>query len=149
MQEMEARFNIHSHGQSTNDFFPDVIRGWLVLLRSGLSESSKKTVLGSTENTLGRFEDRGSLSIISGQIISFWFLMEIATETVVERCVRTSSRSNRRVGAGDALECNSNRKCRSEDEEEAFNLARTQLHEAFASERNARRTVAASESNHA
>ena len=43
--------------------------------------------------------------------------------------------------ARDALECNSNRKCR-EDEEEAFNLARTQLHEALASERNARRTVA-------
>ena len=31
-----------------------MIRGWLVLQRSGLSESSKKTVLGSTENTLGR-----------------------------------------------------------------------------------------------
>ena len=54
MQEMEARVNIPSHGQSTKDFLPDVIRGWLVLQRSGLSESSKKTVLGSTENTLGR-----------------------------------------------------------------------------------------------
>ena len=38
----------------TKDFLPDVIRGWLVLQRSGLSGSSKKTVLGSTENTLGR-----------------------------------------------------------------------------------------------
>ena len=54
MQEMEARVNTLSHGQSTNDFLPDVIRGWLVLQRSGLSESSKKTVLGSTQNTLGR-----------------------------------------------------------------------------------------------
>ena len=51
---MEARANIPSHGQSTKDFFPDVIRGWLVLQRSGLAESSKETVLGSTENTLGR-----------------------------------------------------------------------------------------------
>ena len=50
MQEMEARVNTPSHGQSAKDFFSDVIRGWLVLHRSGLSES----VLGSTENTLGR-----------------------------------------------------------------------------------------------
>ena len=54
MREMESRVNIPSHGQSTKDFLPDVIRGWRVLQRSGLSESSKKTVLGSTENTLGR-----------------------------------------------------------------------------------------------
>ena len=53
-QEMGRRVNIPSHGQSTEDFLPDVIRGWVVLQRSGLSESSKKTVLGSTENTLGR-----------------------------------------------------------------------------------------------
>ena len=31
-----------------------MVRGWLVLQRSGLSESSKKTVLGSAEHTLGR-----------------------------------------------------------------------------------------------
>ena len=53
-QEMERRVNIPSHGQSTKDFLLDVIRGWLVLQRSGLSESSKKTVLGSTEDTQGR-----------------------------------------------------------------------------------------------
>ena len=51
---MEARVNIPSHEQSTKRFLPDVIRGWLVLQRSGLSESSAKTVLGSTKNTLGR-----------------------------------------------------------------------------------------------
>ena len=49
MQAMEARVNITSHGQSTKDFLPDVISGWLVLQRS-----SKETILGSTENTLGR-----------------------------------------------------------------------------------------------
>ena len=54
VQEMEARVNYPSHGQSTKDFLPDVIHGWLVLQRSGLSESSEKTVLGSTENMLGR-----------------------------------------------------------------------------------------------
>ena len=43
-QAVDARVNIPSHGQCTKDFFPDVIRGWLVLQRSGLSESSKKTV---------------------------------------------------------------------------------------------------------
>ena len=51
---MERRVNITSHGQSTKDFLPDGIRGWLVLQRSGLSESSKKTMLESIENTLGR-----------------------------------------------------------------------------------------------
>ena len=49
-QDMETRVNIPSHGQSTKDVLPDVI----LLQRSGLSESSKKTVIGSTENTLGR-----------------------------------------------------------------------------------------------
>ena len=49
MQEMEARVNIPYHRQSSKDFFSDVMRGWLVLQRSGLSESSKKTVLGGTE----------------------------------------------------------------------------------------------------
>ena len=38
MQEMEARANIPSHGQSTKDFLPDVILGWFVRQRSGLSE---------------------------------------------------------------------------------------------------------------
>ena len=54
MQEMEARVNNPSHGQSTKDFLPDVFRGWLVLQRSGRSESSKTKVLARTENTLGR-----------------------------------------------------------------------------------------------
>ena len=54
MQEIEARSNIPSHGQSTKDFLPDVILGWFVRQRSGLSVSSKKTALGSTEDTLGR-----------------------------------------------------------------------------------------------
>ena len=39
---------------TTKDSLPDVIRGWIVLQRSSLSESSKKTLLGSTGNTLGR-----------------------------------------------------------------------------------------------
>ena len=51
---MEARVHFPSDGESTKEVLPDVIRGWLVLQRSGLSESGKKTVLGSTENTLGR-----------------------------------------------------------------------------------------------
>ena len=51
---MEARVNVPSPGQSTKDFLLDVIRGWLVLQKSGFSESSKKTKLGSTENTLGQ-----------------------------------------------------------------------------------------------
>ena len=46
---MEPRVNVSSHEQSTKDFLPDVIRGWLVLQRSGLSASSKQTVLESTE----------------------------------------------------------------------------------------------------
>ena len=54
MQEMEARVNVPSHGQSTKDFLFDVIRGWLVLQRSGLLESSWTIVLGSTDNTVGR-----------------------------------------------------------------------------------------------
>ena len=36
MQEMEASVNNPSHGQSTKDYLPHVIRGWLVLQRSGL-----------------------------------------------------------------------------------------------------------------
>ena len=36
MQEMEARVNILSHGQSTKDVLSDVIHVWLVLQRSGL-----------------------------------------------------------------------------------------------------------------
>ena len=79
------------------------------------------------------------------------------------------------MGAGDAPEWNSNRKClerervercmwneagsweaeddqfegsfADEDEEEAFNLAGAQLNEALASERNARRTVAQAEAS--
>ena len=53
MRKMEEGVIIPYHEQSTKDLLPDVIRGWLVLQRSGLSESSKKTVLGSTQNTLG------------------------------------------------------------------------------------------------
>ena len=30
MQEMESRVNIPAHGQSSRDFLPDVMRGWLV-----------------------------------------------------------------------------------------------------------------------
>ena len=67
------------------DFFPDMIRGWLVLQRSGLSESSKKTVLGSSENTLGRSRIV-ELSNNIGQITSFWFSMEIVSETGNEKC---------------------------------------------------------------
>ena len=36
MQEIEARVNIPSHEQSTKDFLSNVIRGLLVLQRSGL-----------------------------------------------------------------------------------------------------------------
>ena len=39
MQEMEARVNTLSHGQSTKDFLLDVIRACPVLQRSGLSET--------------------------------------------------------------------------------------------------------------
>ena len=90
MQEIEARSNIPSHGQSTKDFLPDVIRGWLVLQRSGLSESSKKTVLGSTWNTLGR-------SRIVEPLKQPWPDHEllvydgIASESMAERCARTST----------------------------------------------------------
>ena len=54
MQEMEARVNSPFHEQPTTQSLPHMIRDWLVLHRSGLAESSKKAVLGSTENTLGR-----------------------------------------------------------------------------------------------
>ena len=86
---MEARVNILCHGQSAKDFLKDVIRGWLVLQRSGLSDSSKKTVLGSTENTLGRWRIVEALKN-SGQIMSFSGIRWNASETVVERWVRTS-----------------------------------------------------------
>ena len=72
MQEMEARVNIPSHGQSTKDFFPDGVRGWLVLQRSGLSESSSKTVLGSNWQHAGPIENRGSSQTTVVQITSFW-----------------------------------------------------------------------------
>ena len=54
MQDIEARVNIPPHGQSTQDLLIDVIRGWLVLQRSGHPESSKKPELGSAGKTLGR-----------------------------------------------------------------------------------------------
>ena len=81
MQEMEARVNVPSHGQSTKDFLFDVIRGWLVLQRSGLLESSWTIVLGSTDNTVGR-------SRIVEALKQRW--PEIASEIVTERCARTS-----------------------------------------------------------
>ena len=62
---MEARVNIPAHEQSTKDFLPDVICGWLVLQRSGLSASSKQTALESIETW--------QLSNNSGQIMSFWY----------------------------------------------------------------------------
>eukprot|EP00969_Alexandrium_andersonii_P288654 12759982-Alexandrium_andersonii.AAC.1 len=43
------------------DFLPDVVRGWLLLQRSGLTEAEKKAVLGSTENALGRTRIIGAL----------------------------------------------------------------------------------------
>ena len=53
-REMEAKVIIPPHGPSTKDFLSDVIRGWPVLQKSVFSESSKKTMLGSVENMLGR-----------------------------------------------------------------------------------------------
>ena len=50
MQEMEARVNIFAHRQSTKDSFLDVIRGLSWCCGQDSSESSKKTVLGSTED---------------------------------------------------------------------------------------------------
>ena len=100
--------------------------------------------------------------------MGFWYTMEIMSFTVTERCARTS-KEQQMSGAGDASERNNKRKCwnanesrasweeigsweaeddqfegsiAGEDEEEALNLAETQLNEALASERNARRTVA-------
>ena len=56
MQEMEARANIPSHGQSLKDFLPDVIR------RGQDSQSpARRPCWGSTENTLGRSRIVGAL----------------------------------------------------------------------------------------
>ena len=67
IQDMEARVNIPSGGQSTKDFPPDVIRVWLVLQRSGLSESSKNRTLQhvkhvETIKNCGSFETTVAMS---------------------------------------------------------------------------------------
>ena len=75
-------------------FLPDVIRDWLVLQRSGLSESGKKTRAGRTENTLDRWR-------IVEALKQQWpdhelqVCEEIASETVIERCARTSKEKQR------------------------------------------------------
>ena len=50
-----------ARAKQDRDFLPDVIRGWLLLQRSGLTEAEKKTVLGSTENALDRTRIVGAL----------------------------------------------------------------------------------------
>ena len=108
MQKMEARVNIPSHGQSPKDVLPDSTCGWLVLQRSGLSESSKKTVLGSTLRT--RWVDRESwkFSNNSGQITNSLVKDgERKRDRDRKMCVRP--RRSRRGEAGDASERNSNR----------------------------------------
>ena len=90
MQETEARVNIPSHGQSTEDFLPDVIRGWLVLQKS---DSQGPATRPCWEVLRTRWVDRGfwKLSNNGGQVMSFWHTMEIASETATERCAPTSN----------------------------------------------------------
>ena len=97
---MAARLNIPSHGQSTKDFLPDVICGWFVLQRTGLSESSKKMVLGSA----ARWADRESWKLLknSGQIMSLWHTTEIAKEIVIGSC-ETSGSLRRGESATDSV----------------------------------------------
>ena len=57
MQEIEERVSIPFHGKTTKVSPVDVIRGWLVM-QSGLAESSKKTVLRSTDYDGDRKRDR-------------------------------------------------------------------------------------------
>ena len=170
MHDMEARKNIPSHAQSSEYFFLDLIRGWLVLQRSGLSESSKKTVLRT------RWVDRGSwkLSNNSGQIRSFlvfggdrkrdrdrkmrayvqgetdeWEREMHLNETATE-CAWNANESRDaweqaswdEAGSWEAEEDQFEGSFADEEEGEAFTLAGTQLNEALASERNAKRTVA-------
>ena len=170
---MGRRVNIPSHGQSTKDFLPDVIRGWLVLQRSGLSESSKKTVLGSTENMLGRSRivealkqqwpghellaydgdhkrDRGRKVRAYVQAeADEWkpetYQKESATDSawnVSEPRDAWEQASVDEAGTWEDEDDPFEGSFADEDEEEAFHLAETQLNEALASERNARRTVA-------
>ena len=79
MQEIEDRVSIPFHGKTTKVSPADVIRGWLAL-QSGLAESSKKTVLGSTDYDGDRKRDRD------------------------RKIARLRARRSRRVGAGDASE---------------------------------------------
>ena len=86
---MEARANIPSHGQSLKDFLPDVIRGWLVLQRSGLSESSKKTVLGKYGEHAGSIEDRRSSQTTVARSRASGKRWRSQRDRI-ERCARTS-----------------------------------------------------------
>ena len=173
MQEMKARVNIPSHGESTKDFLPDVIRGWLVLQRSGLSESSKKTVLGRTENTLGRSRvvdalkqewpdhellaydgdrnrdrDRKMRAFAQGEVDE-WEPEMHQNETTTDWAWNASESRDAweqaswdEAGGWEAEDGQFEGSFADVDEEEAFTLALTQLNEALASERNARRTIA-------
>ena len=145
-----------------------------MLQRSGLSESSKKTVLGSTENTLGRSRivealkqqwpdhelltydgdhkrdrDRKMRAYVQAEADE-WEPEMHQSETVTESAWNASESRDAWEQASwneagtwededDQFEGSS---ADEDEEEESFNLAGTQLNEARASERNARRTVA-------
>ena len=152
---MEARVHIPSHGQSTKDCLPDVISGWLVLQRSGLSESSKKTVLGRSrvmEALEQQWPDqeliRKMRAYVQGETDEWEPEMRLDERATESAWNANESRdaweqaSWDEVCSREAEDDQFEGSFADEDEEEAFHLACTQLNEAFASERNARRTVA-------
>ena len=119
------------------------------------------TVLGSTENTLGRSRivealkqrwpdhellvhsgdrkrdrDRKMRAYVQGETDE-WELEMHSNETATEGAWNANESRDAWEAEDDQFEGSF-----ADEEEEAFNLARTQLMEAFASERNARSTVA-------
>ena len=159
LQVMEARVSIPSRGRSTKDFLPDLIRGWLVVQRPGL---------GCTENTPGRsrivealrqrwpdhgllvydgdhelHRDRKMRAYVQGATDE-WETGDASERNNKRKCwnANESRASWEEIGSWEAEDDQFEGSIAGEDEEEALNLAETQLNEALASERNARRTVA-------
>ena len=148
MQEIEDRVSIPFHGKTTKVSPADVIRGWLAL-QSGLAESSKKTVLGSTDydGDCKRDRDRKMRDYVRGEVDEWepeMLLRETTTGSVWDAgelsgaCEATSWDE---AGTGDT-EDDTFDESFADDEEEACNLPGAQLNDVLAAERSARRTVA-------
>ena len=137
IQEMEERVNTPSHGQTTNDFLPDVVRGWLG--RSRIVEALKQQwpdheLHGDRQRDHGRkYEPMRKQK--STSVSRRCFRMKQQQRASESWGVSEPTSWEGAAGAEDAMFDGS---FADEDEEEVFNVAGAPLNEALAAERSAK-----------